>query len=551
MKHPLRSWTMLVGVTLLGCVSTPLMDAISGPSVLAQVADDIFEQHEIVIGVAERQTLLPGFLLDGAIADLAVVNIGENDDRRVRIYAFDDGTWMENLDATIGRDVRFVDVANVGGRDRLVTYEPGRLNWFDPEAATEHALVAVTSNFNPLRRGEVPHVDVTRDVNNDGRDDLVVPDVDGFWVFVQVSDSAFADPVKIGSPTEMARIYGADGYRYDPWSQSRVHEVDHNRDGRRDLVFWNEDHFAVHLQDENGQFSQGAETFTTDVAFDSDELSSLGSGDMTGKVLQSLSDLNGDGVADLVVFSLDGANISDKQSSHAVHFGAPTPDGSTVFESDADLRFQSDDSIQLRMERHDFDRDGQVDLMFATIGVRFLESSLWKRLKGFMGDDIWLDLEFYHAEDGRYTNRPSAIRRIALDGAPSHREPGWVPLDIVLRGATHESRNTQESHLRAFNRTLLIGDVTGDGHSDLLVESTHEELNVFVGVPGPDLFARRPQTVKVALPNDEEYAWLVDLNKDGKQDLLMHHPFTLRDAHGAQTGRPGTEPQRVTILMAQ
>ena len=156
MKHALRSWKMLVGVLLLGCVAFPVAEAISGTSVLAQVADDIFERHEIVIGAAERQTLLPGFLLDGAIADLAVVNIGENDDRRVRIYAFDDGTWVENLDTTIGRDVIFVDVAHVGGRDRLVTYEPGRLNWFDPEAATEHALVAVASNFNPPRRGEVP-----------------------------------------------------------------------------------------------------------------------------------------------------------------------------------------------------------------------------------------------------------------------------------------------------------------------------------------------------------------------------------------------------------
>ena len=36
---------------------------------------------------------------------------------------------------------------------------------------------------------------------------------------------------------------------------------------------------------------------------------------------------------------------------------------------------------------------------------------------------------------------------------------------------------------RAFNRTLLIGDVTGDGRSDLLIEHTNTSLHVFVGVP--------------------------------------------------------------------
>ena len=80
---------------------------------------------------------------------------------------------------------------------------PVRLNWFNPETATEHALVAVTSNFNPPRSGEIPHLDLTRDVNGDECDDLVVPDVDGFWVFIQTSDGAFANAVKVGPPAEM------------------------------------------------------------------------------------------------------------------------------------------------------------------------------------------------------------------------------------------------------------------------------------------------------------------------------------------------------------
>ena len=548
-RHHRRSWfsILVLGVFLAGCAAS-ISDALEAEQAAPSFT---FDQYEVVTGLAQRQTVLTGFLLGGAMAELAVVHIDENDARRLRISAFGDGTWAPRLDATLGPDVLFIDVANIGGRDRSVTYEPGRLNWFDPESGTERALVAVTSNFNPPRIDEIPHVDVSRDVNADGGDDLVVPDVDGFWVFIQMSDGAFADPVKIGPPTEMARIYGADGYRYDPWGQSRVHELDYDRDGRSDLVFWNEDHFEVHHQDERGLFAPVAETFTTDVAFDSDEISSLATGDMLGKVLHSLTDLNGDGVADLVVFSLEGTSISSKHSNYEVHLGAPTPDGGTVFARGVDAAFWSDDSVQLGMDRYDFDHDGRVDLMLTTIDLDFLESSLWKRLKGFMGDDIGLDLEFYRMEGGLDPDKPSTTRRIALDGAPSLREPGWVPLDIVLRGGTHESRNTQESYLRAFNRTLLIGDVTGDGRSDLLIEWTHEELRVFVGVPGPELFARRPQKVAVALPNDEEYTWLVDLNKDGKQDILMHHPFTLRDAHGAPRRPPGTEPHRVTLLIAQ
>ncbi len=510
-----------------------------------------FDRYEIVTGITERQSVLTGFLFGGPIAELAVVHINANDDHRLRIYAFNDVTWAPKLDTVLHREVLFVDVANINGRDRLITYARDHLNWFDPESATEHPLIAIPSNFEPPRSGEIPHVDITRDLNSDGRDDLVVPDVDGFWVCIQMSDGTFAEQVKIGAATEMERILGADGYRYDPWSQSRIHEIDFNRDGRNDLVFWNEDHFKVHLQDERGLFSSKATTFMTNVAFGSDQLSPLATGDMTGNVLYALTDLNSDGVADLVIFKLSGKDISNKHSSYAVHFGAPTPDGGTVFARDADIAFESDEKIQIGMDRHDFNRDGQIDLMITTINIESLKGSLWKRIKGFMGDDIRLGLEFYQMEKGAYASTPNTTRGIALDGVPSHREPGWVPLDVVLRGATHENRNREKSYPRAFNTTLLIGDVTGDGRSDLIIGDHPEIMVVFVGVPGPEIFAQQPQVVRVAMPNDEEYTWLVDLNKDGIQDILMHHPFTLRDGHGAPIKPLGTEPHRITILISR
>ncbi len=559
---------LVVGICLSACTTLDAREAAEDPKPRTTASSEfIFDLYEITFGTTERRTVLPGFFLGGTAAELAMVSVDETGNRRLQLYAFEgDPAWTSVLDTTLGSGVLFVDVARIDGRDRLITYERGRFSWFDPNLGTLRPLVEIEIDYNSRHdhegspsqpAGDPPRVDVTRDLNHDGRDDILVPDFDGFWVSIQMSDGSFTKAVKLGPPepfldelvgnlhegggtTDHPNTYRDVGLTAAtlPLYLGRAHEMDYNQDGRTDLVFWNEDHFEVHQQDERGMFAAKAKHFTTDVAFDSDDVSSLASGDMTGKVLHSLTDVNGDGVGDLVVHSLEGRSIPRKRSIFEVHFGARARDGGTAFAPEVGATFQSDGSIQLGMDRHDFDGDGQVELMFTAIDRKYLTNSLFKTIAGFMGEDIWLDLAFYRMNEGRYPDKPNAIRRIQLDGPPSSSEPGSVSLDIVLRGATHESRKTQKVWPRAFNTTLLIGDVTGDGRSDLLIGDHPWILDVFVGVPGPGLFNRRPQEVAVAVPNDEEYTWLVDLNKDGKQDILMHHPST-------------TEPHRVTMLIAQ
>lgn len=542
----------------------------------AQPASYAFDRHEIDIGPAVRQTVLTGFLLGGEVADLAVVTTEEDGGRRLRIYAFEGrsdeagsgraeartsppakGTWTLRMDTRLRSGVTFVDIARIDGRDRLITGEPGRLNAWDPDSGAEYELVSVATvatvatGLRAPHEREVPHVDVTRDVNGDGRIDLVVPGDSGFLIFVRLDSGTFADPIEIGPLPNLDPILGADGYRFDPWSVSRIHEFDGNGDGRIDLVSWNEDHFEAHIQDEQGFYDPEPLTFTTDVRFETDDVTSLADGEMTGRALHSFGDLNGDGIADMVVYVLEGALIRDKRSAYEVYFGSPGSGRSIQFASSPDVSIQTENQVQLSMERRNLDGDGEGDLVVTSIENKYLEGSLFKRIKGFMGDDVWLNVDFYRVRDGRIPERATATRRIQLDGAPSPREPGWVPLEVVLQGGKHARRRDRDQYLRAFNKNLFIGDVTGNGRANLLIEWTHRELHIYEGVPDPGLFADEPQKVTIELPNDEEFAWMTDLNRDDRQDIVMHHPFTKRDAHGAPIELPGTESHRVTLLIAR
>ena len=539
MRHYRRSLFLILvlGVCMSSCSGRS--NEVVAPTRMPAPTEFTFEQYEVETSTAKHQTVLTGFLLGGPTADVAVVNVDENGNRHLCIHAFSDDTWVMRLNTTLRPEVLFIDVVNIGGRDRLITYEQGRLNWFDPESVTERALVEISTNYNAPAEGGIPYVDISRDVNRDTLDDLIVPDLDGFWIAMQLSSGLFTDPIKLGPPEPFLDEIALDDTRsyrevgITPltvlWYLSRVHQMDYDQNGRSDLVFWNTDHFDVYRQDARGMFSTVAETFTVDIPFDTDGAYSIAfefSGEnmfalifgfrenTKRKVLHTFRDLNGDSISDLVIHALEGRSLGKQRSLYEVHFGTPTPDG---------IAFARDVSMTIRPRGtagglqpwgyssqwiQDFDGDGKIDILFRNVKTGLVGMS-----RAMVGNSIPIDLEFYRMEDGNYPDKPTTTRKI---------RPALAPF---------------EAH-RVFFPAILLGDVNGDGRSDLLVGKNWKELHIFLGVPGPGLLARVPQKVAVTMPNDERNVRLVDLNEDNKQDLLIYYPST-------------TEPNRVTLLIAQ
>ncbi len=509
---------LILGLFLAGCV-TAGSDELEQP-----LSKFTFDLHEFVTGPAGEQTLLTGFLLGSNIADIAVVHIDKNNERRLRIFAFD-SSWILKLDTLLHPEVLFVDLANIAGRDRLITYSHAGLNWFDPVTATERSLLAVATNYNAIDKSAIPHIDIFLDLNQDGNDDLLLPDVDGFRISMQLSDGSFSEVMKIGPPEPFRDKIGLEdtlslgkmgiNSKTMPWYQSRVHQMDYNRDGRSDLVFWNVDHFDVYLQDEQGLFSGVPKTFTTDVLFAADGAYSLAfafsdeskfslltgfRGRSKHKVLHSFCDMNGDNIPDLLTQTLEGRSLLNQRVWYEVHFGSETGDG---------ILFTGDSGMALYPQGiatggsplgyslgwwQDLDNDGQVDFIFGRV-----DTGIIGFFRAILAGSIAMDIEYYRIEGGVYPEQPNGSLKI---------KPNLEFFDG--RGP--------------FFPTVLLGDVNGDNRTDLLVGENWEELSIYMGVAGPDLFAPQPQKVAVALTANEQNARILDFNKDGKQDILIHHP---------------------------
>ncbi len=507
-------------------------------SIAAVAGEEVcpFQLHEIDTGIAEHQTIVPGSFTDPQSAEIAVLErVGGG--VLVRILQLKAGEWRFVAGAAAEGQVAFVDVLQLDGRDHPVLYRDGGLAIIDVHQARDRAFVPFPLHVRAPEGGGLPRVDVTVDLNGDGLDDLVMPDADGFWMAMQKADGTFGTPVRLGprEPHLMEKAYGDERtYREVgitvqniPWYLGRIHRLDYDRDGRQDLLFWNEDHFELHSQNTDGSFGATPRELPTDVEFDFDGTYALAfqfgdrgvpslllglGGRFDYTVLHGFHDLNGDGVADLVTVSFSGRRVFSLRGTFGIHFGRPEP-GATTFAATPDTVVATPGPAGglawgYATQRYlDIDGDGATDFALAAV-----DTGLGGMTRAMVGKSITIDLALYRLRDNAYPSEPDAVRRVRTRFAPFDKRGVLFPL-------------------------VLIGDIDGDGRSDLLTGNRWDRLSVHIGGEGPDPFAGEPQHVTVDLPSNELNSMMADLDHDGREDVVLFHPSE-------------TAANRVVVLMA-
>ena len=407
-------------------------------------------------------------LSHGGASTLVLVGEDEHADRRFAVHVPHQDGWRNVHEAGLPPDALFVDTLASGDAVQLVVFDGQRL--FRLHAAEWDPTPLAIDPLPTIYLGEtsgVASVDVARDVNGDGRDDIVLPDFDGLWIVRQDGTGGFVEPVKIPvAPTMNASL----SVNY---AVPRVYLFDYDGDGRRDLGVHRDGRFKV--------FKDGVAE-TADVVLP-DSLTVDGDG--PGPVLNDVGDFNDDGVADLAVSTMDmEEDLLAANSATEFYFGERR-DGRLAFraEADATLRTGAFGDVEMR----DVNGDGLVDavVVAGSFSVRKLISALVTR-------SMSVEIQIYYMRAEGFAGEPDVTRKIKVS----------------------EDRNP-----------FGFGDVNGDGLTDF-VQRTDDGLAVYLGERTDARLAKRAEEIAVKLPfegRNPSQVEAVDLDGDGRDDFLLRY----------------------------
>lgn len=436
------------------------------------------------------------------MADLLVLD--RNATNRIRVLAYDGKEWRWQLERKLPADVQFVDALRSKDRDRLLISRRGQIDALDMVDGTVKTLITGPSTPLPPGANRPLHIEVTRDLNGDSLDDLVIPTEAGVWVTLQNDDGTFRSPFKVAQPFAASRFRFSHGYRFEPWELTRLHQFDYDQDGNDDLAYWNGKEFVVHDLSSAQDFGKVIGRFHVATPFDSDDITTLAApygvqhrerdrnpeGSMDSRVLHSIRDMDGDQHPDLVFYSLRGGSIWDLVSVIEIHYGETAPDGSLRFLTACGSRLKVA-GIPFRLWLRDVDADRSVDIVLTTIKpsvikvVSLLSQWVFTRRHS-------MDLQVFSMRERDYPSHAMSRQTIKV----SSGNDGMV------------------------FPTLLFGDFRGDSLEELLV-GLGKSLRLHCHEPGRRPFAGGVKKLRIPSPR-EEFSWADDLNRDGKPDVLLH-----------------------------
>ena len=428
-----------------------------------------------------------------------------SDNKQLAVSGFSQfARWLSLVDLTdytsrmlpIPDDAQYFNQAKLAGKagQTLVFLGLGGVSVLSADGSYAQRIISSESIYRVLDKNRLREADFVVDLGS-GLSDFLLPDFQHSHLFRQRPDGGFVH-YALQLPAQVR------SWRSSPDYTPRRHFIaDVNADKRPDLLFVADGKFQLFIQQADGSFNPEPVVANWPVGLsteqEADQRNDAGRSYNGQNIdtLRDVSDIDGDGIVDLVINREQLADALERNNSFRIHFGRISEQGLS-FNPEPDT-FITTDTSPIDVVIEDFNADGRKDFYIPSthFGVGTIIRVL---LRGSAN----LDIDFYLLNAQRQYPQKADFRQQAT-------------IDVSI------------GNLRYDMPLFALADTQGSGHKSLFVGEGTEQLKVYQHET-KRLFSRRAERFKLTLPRDASRVQVMDVNADGKDDLVL--PFDSQEA---------------------
>ena len=355
--------------------------------------------------------------------------------------------------------------------------------------------------------------DFIQDINNDGKDDIVLPDFEqtNVWLSLIAEQTLFYQSLPIDTQVEL----DGKGVVFKP---QKLFFADFNLDKRQDIAWVSKGNINYFSQDNEGKFAlipKHINLADTVYGFNWWEVresdgESLDQSNLTHRVVEEIKDINGDGLDDVIVRFTQSSGVLDRTNDYEFYLGFLDQHKQLAFSTAPSTVIKAEGTLT-GLKIIDVNEDNKFEVLLSSFELS-VSNIIGVLLSGGIDQNVLL---------------------FGLNDNNSYAADALITKEVELSFSLSSGQSGQP--------IVLLSDVNGDKLQDLILSSGEEKLAIFLGNNSTALFNRKASKYEMLLPKNGELFEHQDINHDGKADFIMRYG-RLDDA---------SMVNKVTILMVK
>lgn len=455
-----------------------------------------FNQTEFEIDFNITHPILTANFAGNAELEIFIMGENSNKEKIAVLYVVDKDTnqYVQHTKLVLpNTTIAFDLITTPSGLEKVLLLDAKGFSTLNFEQNSMTLLAENKSLYLNEKPQFIAKKELITDINGDGLDDIVISDFSSVKIFLQQDNGEFNKlslPIKPNMDMDSQKI---------SFSEAHLFNVDTNFDQLVDIVVIEDNYLQIFEQQKSGDFSLIKNQILLPMQVSSlpwwsikgSDGESIDQSNLQHRMVESLQDINGDKIADLMVRQTESSGVLDRQNRYEIYFGTNTK-GHLSFNQQMDT-FVSAEGTLSGLELIDINGDGRSEILVSSfdIGISQIIGAL---LSGSIDQDVYI---FSLDENDKYNKEPLFSE------------------DVDLNFSLSSGRTGQP--------VILSADLNGDGIKELLLSANDKRLAVYTGKNGSEMFESRSKRHRLVLPQNGSMLSSADLNNDDKQEIIVRY----------------------------